>query len=75
MLAFNQRNSLSPAEEDIFKRQMTPILYAALRGLSFVLVYGHFASHFYIQPVPKIPAMPELEGRRYTYLTTCEGEE
>ena len=71
LLAFNRRGPLTPEQNALFPDHTKCIVWAALRGLRYVLIYGHFASHFHVIPISKIPPMPELTSKRFVFLTSC----
>ena len=74
LLAFNRRHPLTDAMRAVFLSHLKTIVLAALKGLSYVLVYGNTESHWQCHPVTRIPQMPEISGKKHIYLTSCTSE-
>lgn len=72
MTAFNHNGPLEPNEIELFQEKMTPILQAGILGL--VCVFTVDCDIRFKTSLEKLPSYPELQGRKYIYLTRCEPE-
>jgi hypothetical protein len=71
MSAFNHNGPLELEEIELFRAKMDPILQAGILGLICVFTMDR---RYRKPPYRKLTIYPELQGRKYIYLSQCEPE-
>ncbi|KAI0143009.1 hypothetical protein GGR57DRAFT_484680, partial [Xylariaceae sp. FL1272] len=69
MSTFNHKGPFLDTELELFREHRSPILQVAIIGLC-VFAFAHYRASS--RAYKRLSFPPELEGRKYIYLTTCE---